>query len=663
KSRKWSLVRMNQLTLLLILPSLAVPVGGSDVEYCVIGGGPGGLQTAYYLQQDNRDYVVFEAEDSVGAFYKKYPIHEQLISINKVHTGSDDFEFNLRHDWNSLLQDHHPHEKQLLFKNVTEQFWPQRHHMRQYLEQFRQLYQLKVKLNSRVQSLTYNREKKEFLVQVANTNLKQEYKVTCMYVISAIGLGIPLSLFALNTTRHVNYADLDPADVDKFKGKDVVIFGAGNSAFETAAQLSMYANKVQMASRNRIKLAFQTHYVGDVRAINLPFLDTYQLKSLDYQAMADIRNYNWTWNDQESRFILDIDDSMSAHYFISCLGWQWAKQQSNNSEIMTASVTLEYGEGFSGPGKDTIREDRTFSGHNFLHPVIRIRTLNNTSPLVELHLREDITTLFQKDLKKLHQFFSSFFNSLPNMIIPRTWTNKTVKIDKVTGDKTVVIFTRTRKDLKLENILLDWEGHVKMADFGLCKEEMSFDSTTNTFCGTPEYLAPEILRDEDYGLAVDWWSLGVVSYEMLCGMLPFGGPNNQSGELFHQILEQKVRMPMNLSEEAKSFLSSLLVKNPAHRLGAGPQDAIAVMNHPFLSCTDWHKLVRKEITPPWKPQVVNEFDTKYIPEEFKNQPVSLTPPCSRKTSTSHTEGAYMKNFSFHGSRQSLASLASALSQG
>ncbi|KAL3307211.1 FAD-dependent oxidoreductase domain-containing protein 2 [Cichlidogyrus casuarinus] len=118
-----------------------------------------------------------------------------------------------------------------------------------------------------------------------------------MYVISAIGLGIPLSLFTLDTPRHVNYADLDPEDVDKFEGKDVVIFGAGNSAFETAAQLSMYANKVQMASSGRIKLAFQTHYVGDVRAINLPFLDTYQLKSLDYQTMADIRDYNWTWDD------------------------------------------------------------------------------------------------------------------------------------------------------------------------------------------------------------------------------------------------------------------------------------------------------------------------------------------------------------------------------
>ncbi|KAL3311425.1 hypothetical protein Ciccas_009992 [Cichlidogyrus casuarinus] len=105
---------------------------------------------------------------------------------------------------------------------------------------------------------------------------------------------------------------------------------------------------------------------------------------------------------------------------------------------MIASVTLEYGEGFSGPGKDTIREDRTYSGHNFVHPVIRIKTLNNTSPLVELHLREDITTLFQDDLPELRQFFSSFFNPLPEMNIPETWANKTVKICYL--DWRVIIF-------------------------------------------------------------------------------------------------------------------------------------------------------------------------------------------------------------------------------
>ncbi|KAL3307604.1 FAD-dependent oxidoreductase domain-containing protein 2 [Cichlidogyrus casuarinus] len=121
---------------------------------------------------------------------------------------------------------------------------------------------------------------------------------------------------------------------------------------------------------------------------------------------------------------------------------QWAKEQSNKSEIMTAFVTLEYGDGFSGPGTDTLRDDRAYTGHNFLHPIIRIRRLNNTLPLVELHLREDVTTLFQNDIRKLHEFFSSFLNSLPAMKIPETWANKTVKVDKATGDKTAVIFTR-----------------------------------------------------------------------------------------------------------------------------------------------------------------------------------------------------------------------------
>lgn len=91
------------------------------------------------------------------------------------------------------------------------------------------------------------------------------------------------------------------------------------------------------------------------------------------------------------------------------------------------------------------------------------------------------------------------------------------------------------RDLKLENLLLDKDGHIKITDFGLCKEDIGFGSTTKTFCGTPEYLAPELLLDNDYGLSVDWWSLGVVMYEMMCGRLPFY--SNEHEILFELILQ------------------------------------------------------------------------------------------------------------------------------
>ncbi|VDP77645.1 unnamed protein product [Echinostoma caproni] len=144
------------------------------------------------------------------------------------------------------------------------------------------------------------------------------------------------------------------------------------------------------------------------------------------------------------------------------------------------------------------------------------------------------------------------------------------------------------RDLKLENLLLDKDGHIKIADFGLCKEEMYYGAFTKTFCGTPEYLAPEVLLDNDYGRAVDWWGLGVVMYEMLCGRLPFYSTEHEI--LFELILQENVEFPSRLSCEAQDILSKLLIKDPTKRLGGGPGDALEVMKHQFFFLVDWDRL-------------------------------------------------------------------------
>ncbi|VDM61778.1 unnamed protein product, partial [Angiostrongylus costaricensis] len=166
------------------------------------------------------------------------------------------------------------------------------------------------------------------------------------------------------------------------------------------------------------------------------------------------------------------------------------------------------------------------------------------------------------------------------------------------------------RDLKLENLLLDKDGHIKIADFGLCKEEISFGDKTSTFCGTPEYLAPEVLEDNDYGRSVDWWGVGVVMYEMMCGRLPFYSRDHQ--KLFELIMASELRFPSKLSAEAKQLLTGLLVKNPTQRLGGGPDDALEVCQQPFFKSIDWEKLYRKEIEPPYKPSVQSETDTSYF---------------------------------------------------
>ncbi|CAJ0559477.1 unnamed protein product, partial [Mesorhabditis spiculigera] len=204
---------------------------------------------------------------------------------------------------------------------------------------------------------------------------------------------------------------------------------------------------------------------------------------------------------------------------------------------------------------------------------------------------------------------------------------------------------------KLENLLLDKDGHIKIADFGLCKEDISFGDRTSTFCGTPEYLAPEVLEDNDYGRQVDWWGVGVVLYEMMCGRLPFYSKDHK--KLFELIMIGELRFPSKLSPEAKNLLTGLLVKDPTQRLGGGPDDALEITQHDFFAPIDWQKLYNKEIEPPFKPLVTSETDTSYFDKEFTSEAVQLTPPPARAgpLATVTEELEDMQNnfvqFSFH----------------
>jgi RAC serine/threonine-protein kinase len=180
------------------------------------------------------------------------------------------------------------------------------------------------------------------------------------------------------------------------------------------------------------------------------------------------------------------------------------------------------------------------------------------------------------------------------------------------------------RDLKLENLLLDSKGNIKITDFGLCKEDMDHGNTTSTFCGTPEYLAPEVLEDNDYGRPVDWWGVGVVMYEMICGHLPFYNRNHEI--LFDLILHEEIRLPATLSEHAKDILSKLLVKDPDGRLGSGPADGQDIMDHPFFSPIDFEKLYNLEIKAPFVPKIKSKTDVSNFDKVFTDEKAQVTPP-------------------------------------
>ncbi|KAK4321619.1 hypothetical protein Pmani_007591 [Petrolisthes manimaculis] len=177
----------------------------------------------------------------------------------------------------------------------------------------------------------------------------------------------------------------------------------------------------------------------------------------------------------------------------------------------------------------------------------------------------------------------------------------------------------------LENLLLDADGHIKIADFGLCKENMSYHSTTRTFCGTPEYIAPEVLQEDSYGHGVDWWGYGVCLYEMMVGRLPFYELGDIN-KLFRLIKYEDVRFPSTISPKAQDLLKGLLHKDPYKRLGGGLDDAKEIQDHPFYNNINWKLLEEKKLTPPFKPQITSDTDTRYFGPEFTEGSVSLTPP-------------------------------------
>jgi len=176
------------------------------------------------------------------------------------------------------------------------------------------------------------------------------------------------------------------------------------------------------------------------------------------------------------------------------------------------------------------------------------------------------------------------------------------------------------RDLKPENVLLDARGHIRLTDFGLSKEGISSSSTgAYSFCGTPEYLAPEILNRQGHGRAVDWWSLGALLYEMLTGLPPFYCRDRE--KLFEKIRKSELTYPRYLSPRAVSLLRGLLMRDPKRRLGSGPTDAEEIKSHPFFADVDWEKLAGGEIPPPWDPQLHSSMDTSQFDKEFTSMPI------------------------------------------
>ncbi|KAK2189064.1 hypothetical protein NP493_115g01007 [Ridgeia piscesae] len=195
------------------------------------------------------------------------------------------------------------------------------------------------------------------------------------------------------------------------------------------------------------------------------------------------------------------------------------------------------------------------------------------------------------------------------------------------------------RDLKLDNLLLDSEGFVKIADFGLCKEGMGYGDRTGTFCGTPEFLAPEVLTEPSYTRAVDWWGLGVLIFEMLVGESPFPGDDEE--EVFDSIVNEEVRYPRFLSSEAITIMRRLMRKNPEKRLGSSERDAEDVKRQAFFKGVNWGELLQRQVKPPFVPTVKHPEDVSNFDEEFTLEKPNLTPPKDRRPLTENEQEMFL----------------------
>jgi thioredoxin reductase len=238
-----------------------------DHQYVIVGAGPAGLQLSYYLQRAGADYVTLERDSAPGGFFRTFPRHRRLISLNKVHVMSTDPEIRLRWDWNSLLND----APGMMFPEFSGDYFPHADDLVRYLAEFQKFHQLDVRYDTPVQRI--ERAGEGFLVHTDDAVL------SCRCVIAAVGWGGPFVPRIAGIEHAVGYEDMD-TDPLAYAGQRVLVIGKGNSAFETASAILGQASMIHLASRQPVRLAWNTKHPGDVRGQFGAFLDSYQFKTL-----------------------------------------------------------------------------------------------------------------------------------------------------------------------------------------------------------------------------------------------------------------------------------------------------------------------------------------------------------------------------------------------
>jgi len=237
-------------------------------DYIIVGAGPGGLQMGYFMEKSGEDYLILDAAVNACSFFEQYPRHRKLLSINKVCTGHDDPELNFRYDWNSLICD----DEAMLFKNYSKRFFPAADDLVRYMKDFAEHYNLKIRFNTKVTMVT----KKDGIFTLDDQNGNQ---LRCRNLLVGTGVAkeyIPTDIPGVEHAEPYSVMNLNP---DDYYNQRVLVIGKGNSAFEIADSLIETTASIHLTSPEPLQLAWKSHHVGHLRAVNNNFLDTYLLKS------------------------------------------------------------------------------------------------------------------------------------------------------------------------------------------------------------------------------------------------------------------------------------------------------------------------------------------------------------------------------------------------
>lgn len=303
-------------------------------KYLILGAGPAGLQMGYFMDKGQQDYVIIEKASTAGSFYKSQPVHRSLLSINKKNNFFEEEEFNERQDWNSLLCA----DKEMKFPNYSDDMFPNADDLVRYLEDFSAFYKLNIHFDTEALHIEKDANNHFKVTTVSGDIYQSEVLLLGLGAVSTV---TPDNIEGIELTTPYEEQSIN---LDDYKNKRVAIIGSGNSAFETANYLSSVAGFVHVLCRTPPKFAWETHFTGDIRAVNNDIFDMYQLKSLhavlnpNIKKVSRLPNGNLQTHHEydypKSKVPGTLKLTREYDHIIRCTGWRWVNQSLFSTDII-----------------------------------------------------------------------------------------------------------------------------------------------------------------------------------------------------------------------------------------------------------------------------------------------------------------------------------------